>query len=83
MAAIVKIDGSGRLIIPKKFRDDLHLHPGTKLTIQLSGDKLILQAAVPSREAFKKKFVIPVIKSSKPGSPNPTNEQLDDLLFLS
>jgi AbrB family looped-hinge helix DNA binding protein len=47
MAAIVKIDGSGRLVIPKKFRDALHLHPGTKLTIQLSGDKLILQAATP------------------------------------
>jgi hypothetical protein len=53
------------------------------LTIQLSGDKLILLAAAPSREASKKKFVIPVIKSSKPGSLNPTNEQLDDLLFLS
>lgn len=45
MATTVEIDKAGRIVVPKKLRDDLHLVPGTRLTIERSGDRLTL---VPS-----------------------------------
>jgi AbrB family looped-hinge helix DNA binding protein len=34
MNAIVEIDKAGRIVVPKKLRDDLHLIPGTRLRIE-------------------------------------------------
>jgi AbrB family looped-hinge helix DNA binding protein len=42
MNAIVEIDKAGRIVVPKKLRDDLHLVPGTRLRIERSGDRLTL-----------------------------------------
>jgi AbrB family looped-hinge helix DNA binding protein len=42
MNAIVEIDRAGRIVVPKKLRDDLHLVPGTRLRIERSGDRLTL-----------------------------------------
>ncbi len=35
MNAIVEIDKSGRIVVPKKLRDELHLIPGTRLQNKL------------------------------------------------
>jgi AbrB family looped-hinge helix DNA binding protein len=42
MNTIVEIDKAGRIVVPKKLRDDLHLVPGTRLRIERSGDRLTL-----------------------------------------
>lgn len=42
MNAIVEIDKAGRIVIPKKMRDAMHLTPGTRLTAELAGDNLML-----------------------------------------
>lgn len=48
MNATAEIDKAGRLVVPKKMRDALHLVPGTRLTLHQEGEEIILrQEAVP------------------------------------
>jgi len=42
MNATVEIDKAGRIVVPKKLRDALHLTPGTRLTVERSGGNLVL-----------------------------------------
>jgi AbrB family looped-hinge helix DNA binding protein len=43
MNAIVEIDKAGRIVVPKKLRDDLHLVAGTRFQIEQSGERLIFE----------------------------------------
>lgn len=43
MNTIVEIDRAGRIVVPKKFRDALHLKPGTRLKIEQTGERLTLE----------------------------------------
>jgi len=47
MNTIVEIDKAGRIVVPKKFRDALHLTPGTRLKIERAGDTLMLEQDLP------------------------------------
>jgi AbrB family looped-hinge helix DNA binding protein len=47
MSTIVEIDKAGRIVVPKKLRDALHLTPGTRLKVELNGDKLMLEPDFP------------------------------------
>ena len=40
----VSIDKSGRIVIPKKLRDELHLTPGNALRIDIEGNRIVLKA---------------------------------------
>jgi AbrB family looped-hinge helix DNA binding protein len=47
MSTTVEIDKAGRVVVPKKFRDALHLTPGTRLKIDRTGDTLTLEQDFP------------------------------------
>jgi|HubBroStandDraft_6_1064221.scaffolds.fasta_scaffold449929_2 AbrB family looped-hinge helix DNA binding protein len=49
MNAIVEIDRSGRIVVPKRFRDALRLSPGTRLRAEQHGDQLTFTPAVEAR----------------------------------
>lgn len=42
MNATVEIDKAGRIVVPKKMRDALHLRAGERLSVQCSEDTLTL-----------------------------------------
>ncbi len=50
MGATVEIDKAGRIVVPKKLRDELHLTPGTRLKVGRSGDSLVLEHDSPEAE---------------------------------
>ncbi len=43
MIATAEIDKAGRLVIPKKMREAMHLVPGTRLTFRQEGGGLVLE----------------------------------------
>ena len=50
MDATVEIDKAGRIVVPKKMREALHLSPGTRLKVQQTGDVLVLEPDYPDAE---------------------------------
>ncbi len=40
MNATTEIDKAGRIVVPKKMRDALHLVPGTRVTLKQEGDAI-------------------------------------------
>ncbi len=53
MAATVEMDRAGRLVIPKRIRESLHLRPGSALQIELRGDEIILSPQEPARGLYE------------------------------
>lgn len=50
MSATVTMDSSGRLIIPRNIREQLHLGGGSRLNLEIKGDGVFL-APLPSESA--------------------------------
>lgn len=43
MNATAEIDKAGRIVVPKKLRDALHLVPGTRVALHQQGESIILR----------------------------------------
>jgi AbrB family looped-hinge helix DNA binding protein len=43
MNATVEIDKAGRIVVPKKVREAMHLRPGDKLDMNVIGDKMTVE----------------------------------------
>jgi AbrB family looped-hinge helix DNA binding protein len=52
MNAIAEIDKAGRVVVPKKFRDMLHLRPGTRLHLRQEGETIVIQTESKPRGLY-------------------------------
>lgn len=54
MSTITEIDKAGRLVVPKKMRDALHLKAGTRLILDQRGESIIVRAESKPRGLYMK-----------------------------
>lgn len=54
MTATVTLDKAGRLVLPKPVRDQLHLRAGSKLRLDVTGDRMELSQEVPEVKIEKR-----------------------------
>jgi len=55
MNTITEIDKAGRIVVPKKLRDVLHLRPGTRLLVRQEGETIVIQPESKPRGLYMKK----------------------------
>ncbi|MBZ5530342.1 MAG: AbrB/MazE/SpoVT family DNA-binding domain-containing protein [Acidobacteriia bacterium] len=59
------LDKSGRIVLPKPMRDELHLEPGDALEIENSGEELILRP-IGGQAHLRKKHGVWVYRAGEP-----------------
>jgi AbrB family looped-hinge helix DNA binding protein len=72
MNAIAEIDKAGRLVVPKKMREALHLAPGTRLTLRTEGEAIIVRQETKPRGLYRKNGIL-VYDSGRPVPPDAVN----------
>jgi AbrB family looped-hinge helix DNA binding protein len=72
MNATAEIDKSGRLVVPKKFRDAFRLVPGTRLVLQQEGDRIMMQPEAKPRGLYMKNGIL-VYEGGRPVPPESVN----------
>ena len=80
MNAIVEIDKAGRIVVPKKLRDDLHLIPGTRLRIERSGDRLTLMPSSIAAQLVIEDGVPLIFPADSSNPPILTTEMVKELI---
>ncbi|MGA2896540.1 MAG: AbrB/MazE/SpoVT family DNA-binding domain-containing protein [Acidobacteriaceae bacterium] len=74
MNAITEIDKAGRVVVPKKFRDVLHLRPGTRLHLRQEGETIVIQTESQPRGLYMKKGTL--VYDAGPG---PASDAVDEV----
>jgi AbrB family looped-hinge helix DNA binding protein len=80
MSTIVEIDKAGRIVVPKKLRDALHLTPGTRLKIECSGDWLMLMPAASEAQLVIENGAPLIFPSDRENAPVLTQEMVNELI---
>ena len=74
MNAIAEIDKAGRVVVPKKMRDVLHLHPGTRLHLRQEGETIVIEPESKPRGLYMKKGTL--VYDAGPG---PATDAVDEV----
>ena len=72
MNATAEIDTAGRIVVPKKLRDSLHLVPGTRLILRRQGCGIILEPEPPA-SGLTIENGIPIFRLGHPLPPDHVN----------
>jgi AbrB family looped-hinge helix DNA binding protein len=80
MNTVVEIDKAGRIVVPKKLRDAMHLTPGTRLSVEQSGDRLVLAPSVDRAQLVIEDGAPLVFPADRSDSPILTNEMVNALV---
>lgn len=80
MNGIVEIDKAGRIVVPKKLRDSLHLTPGTRLRIEREGDKLVLEAGFGGAQLRIENGTPLILPADNEKALRLTNEMVNELI---
>jgi AbrB family looped-hinge helix DNA binding protein len=80
MFTTVEIDKAGRIVVPKKLRDALHLTPGTRLKVERSGDWLMLMPAASEAQLVIENGAPLVFPADRTNAPVLTNEMVNELI---
>jgi AbrB family looped-hinge helix DNA binding protein len=80
MSTIVEIDKAGRIVVPKKLRDALHLTPGTRLRVERSGDSLRLMPSSDEAQLVIENGVPLIFPADRSNAPLLTNEMVTELI---
>ena len=69
MNAAAEIDKAGRLVVPKKLRDSLHLVPGTRVTLRQEGCSIVIEPELGA-SGLTIENGIPVFRLGRPLPPD-------------
>jgi AbrB family looped-hinge helix DNA binding protein len=65
MTTTVEIDKAGRIVVPKKLRDALHLTPGTELKVERLGNTLVFEPNI-AKAHLRIENGVPLIFAAEP-----------------
>jgi AbrB family looped-hinge helix DNA binding protein len=80
MSTIIEIDKAGRIVVPKKLRDALHLTPGTRLKAVLSGECLMLTPSTPEAQLIIENGAPLIFPADRDSAHLLTNEAVNELI---
>lgn len=75
MNTTIKLDGAGRVVIPKALRDELGLEPGDSLSLETEGDRVTIRP-VRTRAALREEHGIWVFRNGRKVTAGETNRAL-------
>jgi AbrB family looped-hinge helix DNA binding protein len=78
MNSTITVDKAGRVVLPKPVRDALHLTAGDSLTLESTGDQIVLRP-VRGSAGMRQKEGIWVFRTDEPISAETVNETIRQL----